>query len=630
MAVVVPIVADFDPAGIKSADAAFKSFGQNLSKVLGQASKSAAQSLEAVEDGANDARTAAQRLADGIAQSSATLEADIQKSAAAARALGNALGPELTAKLGTRGVQNLIRDFTRMGLTLEEVAAEADTLATSIRQLDSISVDPLNNQIDRLDDNIRKVGDTTDRSRSVFANFTGNAAQEIPGVAAAMGPLNTAIGQFAEYAAEGGISLAGFAKTIGPLAAVGGAVLLISEAFSASAKNAELLQKNTDVITDAIVAGKDAATEFFNVLREARTIEIFDRQKGIFGDTEDIEEELFRLGIRLSDIELAAGQGIPALKAYRDELDRQREALGKQGDLQGEQLKKFNDLRKVSRFITDFLKAYTDGTNKAAVETFVYGTALTESEAALRAQIDAQVAANPVLFDYSSSVANALGYQESLTAATKASAEEYERQAQAIADSRDELFKYLDVGRNERENARNTAEARAELEKARKKGASKDIVDAEERYLRAVEDEAQYVGEAFVQTSKIRDEKLKQALATQRVIDELESERDLLDPASPLRRNLDEYIRTLREDLPREINTELLLTYATQFRGGMPGIPTLTQPMTGSAGGGGLGNVTINVQTLNPDEASARAIAKSMNREADRVGAPRPFPQFGV
>ena len=625
MAVVVPIVADFGPAGIKSADAAFKSFGQNLSKVLGQASKSAAQSLEAVEDGANDARTAAQRLAEGIAQSSATLEADIQKSAAAARALGNALGPELTAKLGTRGVQNLIRDFTRMGLTLEEVANEADTLASSIRQLDSISVDPLNNQIERLDDSIRKVGDTSDRSRSVFANFTGNAAQEIPGVAAAMGPLNTAIGQFAEYAAEGGISLAGFAKTIGPLAAVGGAVMLISEAFSASAKNAELLQKNTDVITDAIVAGKDAATEFFNVLREARTIEIFDRQKGIFGDTEDIEEELFRLGIRLSDIELAAGQGIPALKEYRNELDRQREALGKQGDLQGEQLKKFNDLRKVSRFITDFIKAYTDGTNKAAVETFVYGDALTESEAALRAQIDAQVAANPALFDYSSSVANAVGYQESLAAATKESAEEYERQAQAIADARAELFKFLDIGRTEKENADRTREARDELTKARKKGTAKEIQEAEDRYNQALEDEAEYAGQAFTQTTKLKDQKLVQALANQQAIAVFQREMALLDPSSPEMRNLQRYVELLRTGIPSDISTNLRLNYSINS----PVLPNLFAD-PGRGGGGGLGNVTINLSTLNPDEASARAIAKSMNREADRVGAPRPFPQFGV
>lgn len=631
MAVVVPIVADFDPAGIKSADAAFKSFGQNLSKVLGQASKSAAQSLEAVEDGANDARTAAERLADAISASSASLQADIEKSATAARALGNALGPELTSKLGARGIQSLIRDLTRMGLTLEEVAAEADTLATSIKQLDSISVDPLNTQISKLDDGMNRVADTTDRSRSVFANFTGNAAQEIPGLANAMGPLNVAIGQFAEYAAEGGISLAGFAKTIGPLAAVGGAVYVISEAFAASAENAALLRKNTDVITEALTNGKDAATEFFRILREARSIEIFDRSKGIFGDTEEITGELFRLGIRLSDIEIAASRGVPALEQYRDALDRQREALGKQGELQGEQLKKFNDLRKVSRFITDFLKSLADGTNQAAQENFVYGRSLTETEQALRDQIDATVAATPTLFDFGQSAAIVAAYQDSLAEETRQSADQYQAQADAIAASRDELFKFLDVGRTERQNAKDTAEARNDLAIARKKGNSKDIISAEERYLQAIEDEAQYLGEAFVQTSKVRDEKLKQALATETVIRKLEAERDLLDPASPLRKNLDEYIRALRDDLPRDVRTRLILEYGTSGAlPGMPGLPNLTAPNTGSAGGGGLGNVTINLSTLNPDEAAARAIAKSMNQAADRAGTARPFPWAGV
>lgn len=630
MAVVVPIVADFDPAGIKSADAAFKSFGQNLSKVLGQASKSAAQSLDAVEDGANDARTAAQRLADAISASSASLQADIDKSAAAAKALGDALGPELTRKLGSRGLQNLIRDLSRMGLSLEQVTDEAETLAASIKGIDDASVNNITREVESLDDGLKKVGDSADRSRSVMANFTGNAVQEIPGITNAMGPLNVAIGQFAEYASEGGITLAGFAKAIGPLAAIGGALALANGYLDDIAKTKAFNKERLDAYTESMREGASAAQAFRTQLEETgkATLRLNDENAffglgstqvrtvstilgdlgGAFGivasginflrrsKTEDVSDELLRLGVNAQIATELIGRG-------RDGINKWAASLLAAGAAE-------RDVNLATRFLTGEVDRLAEAQQLANQTTlFLKGT----------------------LFDYGNVAATVAAYQDSLAEETQRSADQYQAQADAIAASRDELFKFLDVGRTERQNAKDTAEARNDLAIARKKGNSKDIISAEERYLQAIEDEAQYLGEAFVQTSKVRDEKLKQALATETVIRKLEAERDLLDPASPLRKNLDEYIRALRDDLPRDVRTRLILEYGTSGAlPGMPGLPTLTAPNTGSAGGGGLGNVTINLSTLNPDEAAARAIAKSMNQAADRAGTARPFPWAGV
>ena len=626
MAVVVPIVADFDPAGIKSADAAFKSFGQNLSKVLGQASRSAAQSLEAVEDGANDARTAAQRLAEAIDKSSAALQADIDKSAAAARALGNALGPELTAKLGNKGIQNLIRDFTRMGLTLDDVAAEADTLAASLKQLDSITVDPINNELGKVNTTLDHTAAGVERANGVFGGFVGGAVTELPGVTSAFGPLAQAIDQTVSGLIEGNFNFAQLAKFAGPVAAVAGGVFLISEGFAASAKNSELLRENTEIIKTALVSGEKAAAAFFNTLRENREIKIFDRRKGIFGDVSDIEQDLFDLKIRLSDIEVEAVKGVPALTKYRDALDAQREALGPLAELNRENRLEYDRLRRVSRFITDYLNAVAKGTNEAARENFIYGESLTTVEAALREQIDATVEANPTLFDYGQVVNTVTAYQQQLADEADRTAQGYQDQADSIGAARSELFKYLDIGRTERENAKTTAEARDELRTARKKGTADDIIEAEEKYGKALEDEAEFAADAFIRTTKLKDEKLKQALANETAISVFQREMALLDPSSAEMQNLQRYIDLLRTGIPTDISTTLRLNYST----GSPVLPSLFPASTSSAGGGGIGNVTINLSTLNPDDAAARAIARAMNQAADRAGTTRPFPWAGV
>lgn len=625
MAVVVPIVADFDPAGIKSADAAFKSFGQNLSKVLGQASKSAAQSLEAVEDGANDARTAAQRLAAAIEKTATGLEADIEKSAAAAKALADALGPEMAAKIGRNGLQNLLRQFTRMGLTLEQVTEEAETLAAAVRKVDGLSVDNLNTEVKTLDQSLSKVGDSADRSRSVMANFAGNAAQEIPGITNAMGPLNVAIGQFAEYASEGGVTLAGFAKALGPLAAIGGALALANGYLDDIAKTKAFNKERLDAYTESMREGASAAQAFRTELEETgkATLRLNDENAffglgstqvrtvstilgdlgGAFGivasginflrrsKTEDVSDELLRLGVN-------ANTATELISRGRTGIEQWAKSLISAGAAE-------RDVNLATQFLIGELGRLEQAQTAANQTTlFLKGT----------------------LFDYGNVAATVAAYQDSLATETSNSADEWERQAQAIANTRTELFKFLDIGRTEKENADRTREARDELTIARQKGTAKEIQEAENRYNQALEDEAEYAGEAFTQTTKLKDQKLVQALANQQAIAVFQREMALLDPSSPEMRNLQAYVETLRTGIPSDISTTLRLNYSINS----PVLPTLFPDPRSNPGGGGIGNVNITVNTLNPDDASARAIARSMNQAADRAGATRPFPWAGV
>ena len=628
MAVVVPITADFDPAGIKQADAAFKSFGQNLARTLNQASRVAAASLNNVEDAATDTRTAAQRLAAAIDKTSASLQADIQKSAVAARALGDALGPELSAKLGRNGIQSLIRDFSRMGLTLQDVTDEAELLAQSVRQVSDLNVDPLNACVSKLDDGMRKVGDTTDKSRSVFANFAGNASQELPGLAGAFGPLNTAIGQFAEYASEGGISLAGFASQLGPLVAIGGAIFVIKGAFDASAKAAKLLKENTELAVDALFEGKDAVDVLYDKLREAREIESFDPGKGPFGDVTDITADLYKLGIPLANLEAISKRGEPALRLYIKGLEAAYENLRTIEINTGKAQDKTRSYEKVIRFLNDQLKVQAKAALESAADIFVFGRNLSDAERETIAAADAVAYSRVELSGLGSATDSAAFAQAEFERRMAAVRAESEQTAAAIATARGEFFAFLDIERTEKENADATTRARNELTKARKRGNAKDIVDAEERYLQAIQNEAEYTGEAFLQTSKIRDEKIKQALATEAVIRQLQDEADALAPGSPLQKNLQSWIRALKEDLPKELTTNILARYSgvvstTGNMGLGPNVPPPPNPF-------GAGGINITVNTLNADEAAAKAVARGLNNLADQNGQPRPFANVGI
>ena len=127
------------------------------------------------------------------------------------------------------------------------------------------------------------------------------------------------------------------------------------------------------------------------------------------------------------------------------------------------------------------------------------------------------------------------------------------------------------------------------------------------------------------QTTKLKDQKLVQALANQQAIAVFQREMALLDPSSPEMRNLQRYVELLQTGIPSDISTTLRLNYSINS----PVLPNLFAD-PGRGGGGGIGNVTINLSTLNPDEAAARTMMKSVNREADRNGVPRPFPWAGI
>lgn len=201
-----------------------------------------------------DTRTEAQKVADRIDKVTESMVADMKAAEKAADALAQALGPEMSAKIGQAGIDEFVSDMKRAGLTAKDVEADADRLAQTLKNIDQAKA-----PIRDVQTHIKKVGDETDNSRSVMANFTGNAIQDLPIVSGAMGPLNMAIGQFAEYAVDGNIKLKNFLATAG---AIGAASVLISQFASyfaeagqkaeEAAQRAQMLATGVDDIVDSL------------------------------------------------------------------------------------------------------------------------------------------------------------------------------------------------------------------------------------------------------------------------------------------------------------------------------------------------------------------------------------------
>lgn len=215
-----------------------------------------------------ETRSDADILADALDAATDEMVADLQASERAAEALGAALGPELRASIGKAKIDSFVGDLRKAGLQFSDVENNADRFADSLRRMDRAA-----SSIGDVESAMRRVGHETDSSRSVFANFTGNAIQELPGLADAFGPLNMAISQMTEYATEGGLSLSNMAGFVGPIAGITGAMWALSKgtqqaeeanqrltkAFDelSRATDAQVLRIFNKMMLDSIIAGKN-------------------------------------------------------------------------------------------------------------------------------------------------------------------------------------------------------------------------------------------------------------------------------------------------------------------------------------------------------------------------------------
>lgn len=331
MAISVPIVADYDSSGVDKAQASFGELSRTVGKAFSEVRKAAKQSLGDLESGLEDSRTAGQKLAAQLSAAASKMNADLARTTETADRLADALGPEMASKLGRGGVNRLVSDLQRAGLTLEDIDASVTELADSLRMLDAQDTSKLNGELAQTQARMTMVANEADRSRGVMANFVGNAVQEVPGLSHAFGPLNVAIGQFAEYATEGGIAMRGLLTTLGPIAAITGGMAILGAVFGDSGKRAQELEQAARDVGSALAEQATAAQES-KVLTSDLSAALLEA-----ADSDGVlAQALLTLGVNLSDADDAILANKTNTEAWAqsqlrqaDVTDKQREALAK-------------------------------------------------------------------------------------------------------------------------------------------------------------------------------------------------------------------------------------------------------------------------------------------------------------
>lgn len=344
--------------------------------------------LDDVETAEGDVESAGKIMARALSQAATDIEADLKDSARAADALGNALGPELANQVGRSGLDGFVNDLKKAGLTTLEIEADADKLAAAIKHLDDVG-----QQMDGLRGGLRKVGTEldnthakTDQNRSVMANWAGNTAQELPGVASAFGPLQMALSQTVEYSAEGGIN---FKKMLGAGLAMAAVSVVVAKITGELAKEKEMQEasnKRVDDYTKAIRSGKDATEDLANAAEQAGG-----QIKGMFGN--DITSDLEKLGMTAEQFFALVKGGKPAIEDWHKAM----KDAGVSGD----------ELGNVLLGALSASAEYEKATERAAAQTKVFG----ESEEVTKEKTAKLEAAQKSIRDAVDKVADAVKEQ---------------------------------------------------------------------------------------------------------------------------------------------------------------------------------------------------------------------------
>lgn len=280
----------------------------DFSSISARIAAAAKRDMGKVSEALDDADNRGKKFARSAAQWADNASEEMERTAQAAEALGAALGDELKAKIGDAGIDKFIGDMRRAGVEFDDIEAEADELAAALMKIDEVS----SRAGDSTADGFRKVGqaadhasERTDNTRSVVANFAGNAAQELPGVAGAFGPLNMAISQAVEYATEGNIAFGKLAAAAAPVAIIAvGMKGLADNAARAAAAN-KLVAEQVDGVVDRMRDGATATAALAAEMEAAGKVEFAFRDWG----TQDATSQLAALGMTARQFTEIAGSG---------------------------------------------------------------------------------------------------------------------------------------------------------------------------------------------------------------------------------------------------------------------------------------------------------------------------------
>jgi chromosome segregation ATPase len=538
-----------------------------------QAAKDAdalAKSLEGVEEQFGETESAGKKMAQLLTQQADEIEAEYAELRAGADALGAALGPELANKIGQNRLDKMVADLKAAGLTADDVRADADELADAIRRLDTVG-DQLQGPTDGLrrveagfddvDAASKRVGTTTDNTRSVVANFTGNTASELPGVTGAFGPLNMAIGQFGEYAAEGNINLKNLILAGGGMVLVTGAVAGLNKQLDQVAATKAFNKEQMEGFVELLAETRDVAGGLAAKLKEAGKVEFT-----LLGDSSDATEELSALGLSVREFaDLVAG-GNPKIEEFESKM----EAAGFSGrDLD-------TVLYAARQQVDNLAKAH----ETAAIRASVFGKAVDEAGASTR-NLKAEMEGGISTAEVAAQAAHALAEQTDAEAAAADNARQEARDHTAALEAQRDATDDLNAAKAAlvggdiavRESQRQAASAVAELNTLTEEGKqeTEEYKVAQDGAASSMLAAAQAAADQAVAQAESTGATVSAATENEIYKGKLEQLASTLAPGSALRAQLQGYIDELNS-IPTDVGTQLRLnlrvTGATVTRDG--------------------------------------------------------------
>lgn len=551
---------------------------------------------QALTKAGDSAKTAAQKIASDLNRKVDELEGDLRKGASAAKALSAALGPELASKVD---VNALVGKFRDLGAEFEDIQANADQLASTVRRMSEMDPSVTRSALGfkQLGNEVHRTGTETDRSRGVLANFVGNAAQDIPGVAGSFGALNVAVGQFAEYATEGGISLKGLAASMGPIAAGTVAVSLISKYFDNIAKSKAFSKEQAEGFAKGMKDGLTAVESIQKRLEEIGKIQIWQDNGLLGGGAKDVSASLAKVGLKIDEVAQIAGGGQYAIDGYTQKL----RTLYLNGQISR------GTFLDVGVAIDTIGKAVRDAASASAIHFAVFGASAEQATTYMDSFVQMGTAGVISTEDLGSAAVAASPGIDTLsvafgTAATHAGdmADEAARADQKIRDLADTVVGRADAAFAYADQVRATADLEeaylkaqaiadngvygraktldrhgktvmvrdpkthkmvADTHSTHRDANAKEIEDAkklEEDYAQALLHTAEAFADQSDAVKNTKDETEKAKIKNDLMVQSLQAQADKLAPGSPLRQYLAEWIAELN-GIPSVVSTTIAL-----------------------------------------------------------------------
>lgn len=513
-------------------------------------SKNMSRAVKDIVSGLDDTESAGKRVAGAMKQLAGDAEASFRDSRDAADRLAAALGPEMVAQIeaGGRSVDGYITDLQRMGLTFDDIRTDVDELADAIRRVDTTrsSIEGLKAPLKDVDANLNAVRTSGDQSRAVLGSMVGGSAADLAGLGGVAGTLASTLDQMTSYAVEGQFSLKNLASIAGPMVGVGVAVAGVSWAMGKLKAASEKAKKEAELmlgVHEKIRDGKfeDAAGE----LAES------------YGD---LVRSLSDMGVPQDEVMqfiIGASNEMPTFNRLLEE-NKVQFAEG------GEGLTDFGG--KLNSLATDVYGA-RDAFAEQAGQLRANDKATRDFEAALKGVYDPQQASKDAIVGTNAELTS---YEEWIGKVNKALSESekaHERAKKAQDNAREAAQKRLDTERELYGFLLSQVDANRAYEVAVDAGEDAirsfdEVLGQSKSTLEEIDDAARNsADQLFAQAdafaaSKGAADGSKESIRLQ--IEELYRLASTMDPKSPLRARLLEYIGELQR-IPPTIDTMLRL-----------------------------------------------------------------------